>query len=100
MNGDRLADAARGALDWIASVAVEAGHGRAWSEDGTTLDHLYSGTAGVLLGCAELTAAGVDATAVAAGARDRLLHIGQRPKTPPASTVTARSTAGREWRSP
>lgn len=38
-------------------------------------DDLYEGTAGALLGCAEATSAGLDVARVAAGARDRLIHI-------------------------
>jgi lantibiotic modifying enzyme len=79
VDGERLADAARSALDWIGSVAVEVDGGRIWQEDGTPVDDLYAGTAGVLLGCAEATAAGLDAAPVAAGARDRLLHLAHHP---------------------
>ncbi len=48
-----LADAARRAFDWIGSVAVDADGGLGWLEGGVLVDDLYSGTAGVLLGCAE-----------------------------------------------
>jgi lantibiotic modifying enzyme len=70
-----LADVARRAFDWIGSVAVDAGGGLGWLADGVLLDDLYSGTAGVLLGCAEAAAAGVDTAHVSAGARARLLHL-------------------------
>jgi lantibiotic modifying enzyme len=62
------------ALAWIASVAVpgDAG-GLAWRECGEVADGLYAGAPGVLLGCAEAYAAGVDVGAVATGARDRLV---------------------------
>jgi hypothetical protein len=56
VNGERLVGAARGAFAWIDAVEVEAGGGRTWQEDGKLADDLYSGTAGVLLGCAEATA--------------------------------------------
>jgi lantibiotic modifying enzyme len=76
---------ARRAFDWIGSVAVEVDGGLGWLEDGTLADNLYSGTAGVLLGCAEAEAAGLgtaEAEAaglgtaqVSAGARARLLQL-------------------------
>src|SRR4051812_5226546 len=54
--------------------------------DGERVDDLYSGTAGVLLGCAEAVSAGEPAGPgsalgrVTAGARDRLIHLaGQEP---------------------
>jgi lantibiotic modifying enzyme len=73
-------DLARRAFDWIASVAVAADGGLGWSEDGVLFDDLYSGTAGVLLGCAEAAAAGLSTAAVSAGALGRLLHLaGQGP---------------------
>ena len=46
-------DLARRAFGWVASVAVAADGGLGWLEDGALVDDLYSGTAGVLLGCAE-----------------------------------------------
>jgi len=70
-----LADVARRAFDWIGSVAVEVDGGLSWLEDGVLADDLYSGTAGVLLGCAEAAAAGVSAGRVSAGARARLLQL-------------------------
>jgi lantibiotic modifying enzyme len=70
-----LLDAASHALDWIASVAVGADGGMGWLEDGVPFDDLYSGTAGVLLGCAEAAAAGLGTAQVSAGARDRLLSL-------------------------
>jgi lantibiotic modifying enzyme len=69
---------ARRAFDWIASVAVAADGGLRWLEDGVAFDDLYSGTAGVLLGCAEAAAAGLAAAHVAAGARGRLLHLARQ----------------------
>ncbi len=42
-------------------------------------DDLYAGTAGVLLGCAEAAAAGLDVSPVAAGARDRLVRLAAEP---------------------
>jgi lantibiotic modifying enzyme len=71
-------DIARRALDWIASVAVGADGGLGWSEDGVLFDDLYSGTAGVLLGCAEAAAAGFSAAAVSAGAAGRLLYLARQ----------------------
>ena len=41
-------------------------------------DDLYSGTAGVLLGCAEAAAAGLGTAHVAAGARGRLLSLARQ----------------------
>jgi lantibiotic modifying enzyme len=69
------ADAARRAFDWIGSMAVDVDGGLGWLEGGVLSDDLYSGTAGVLLGCAEAAAAGLDTAQVAAGARGRLLHL-------------------------
>jgi lantibiotic modifying enzyme len=69
------ADTARRALDWIASVAVDVNGGLGWLEGGVPQDDLYSGTAGVLLGCAEAAAAGLDTAQVSVGARARLLHL-------------------------
>jgi lantibiotic modifying enzyme len=61
-------------------VAVGADGGLGWPENGVLFDDLYSGTAGVLLGCAEAEAAGLGTAQVAAGARGRLLHLaGQGP---------------------
>jgi lantibiotic modifying enzyme len=68
-------DLARRAFDWIASVAVAAEGGLGWPEDGVLSDDLYSGTAGVLLGCAEAAAAGLGTADVSAGARGRLLYL-------------------------
>jgi lantibiotic modifying enzyme len=70
-----LADAARRAFGWIGSVAVDVDGGLGWLEDGVLIDDLYCGTAGVLLGCAEAAAAGLDTAQVSAGARSRLLHL-------------------------
>jgi hypothetical protein len=70
-----LADAARRAFDWIGSVAVEVEGGLGWLEGGVLSDDLYSGTAGVLVGCAEAAAAGLGMARVSAGARARLLHL-------------------------
>ena len=52
-------DMACRAFDWIASVAVGVDGGLGWLEGGVLCDDLYSGTAGVLLGCAEAAAAGL-----------------------------------------
>jgi lantibiotic modifying enzyme len=71
-------DLARRAFDWIASVAVAADGGLGWTEDGVLFDDLYSGTAGVLLGCAEAAAAGLDPAHVSAGARGRLLSLARQ----------------------
>ena len=70
-----LADAARRALDWIGSVAVGVDGGLGWLEGEVQFDDLYSGTAGVLLGCAEAAAARLGPTRVSAGARGRLLYL-------------------------
>ena len=72
-----LAAAARRAFDWIGSVAVDADGGLGWLEGGVLADDLYSGTAGVLLGCTEAAAAGLGTAQVSAGARARLLHLAQ-----------------------
>jgi lantibiotic modifying enzyme len=71
-------DLARRGFDWIASVAVAADGGLAWLEDGVLFDDLYSGTAGVLLGCAEAEAAGLGTSHVAAAARGRLLSLARQ----------------------
>jgi lantibiotic modifying enzyme len=71
-------DLARRAFDWIASVAVAADGGLGWTEDGVLFDDLYSGTAGVLLGCAEAAAAGLGTAHVSAGARGRLLSLARQ----------------------
>jgi hypothetical protein len=70
-----MGDAARRAFGWIGSVAVDVDGGLGWAEDGVLSDDLYSGTAGVLLGCAEAAAAGLGPRRVSAGARARLLHL-------------------------
>ena len=69
------AGVARRAFGWIGSVAAEADGGLGWLADGEPADDLYSGTAGVLLGCAEAEAAGLSTAPVASGARDRLVHL-------------------------
>jgi lantibiotic modifying enzyme len=66
---------ARAAFDWVESVAVEVDGGLGWLEGGQLFDDLYSGTAGVLMGCAEATASGVDTARVASGAVARLRHL-------------------------
>ncbi|MFD0524142.1 lanthionine synthetase LanC family protein [Paractinoplanes durhamensis] len=73
MSGDVVGQA----FAWIESVAVAADGGLSWAEDGKPSDDLYVGTASVLLGCTEALSAGAcgAVTRVAAGARDRLLHI-------------------------
>lgn len=58
------------------TVATDGGLG--WLEDGVMVDDLYSGTAGVLLGCAEAAAAGLGTAHVSAGALSRLLHLAQQ----------------------
>ena len=58
-------------------MAVGADGGLGWPEAGVLSDDLYSGTAGVLLGCAEAEAAGLPVAHVAAGARGRLLALAQ-----------------------
>lgn len=63
------------AFDWIGSAAVDVDGGLGWLERGVLCDDLYSGTAGVLLGCAEAVAAGIDPAGVSTGARGRLLHL-------------------------
>ena len=73
-----LADAVGRAFGWIGSEAVAVDGGLGWCDGGALADDLYSGTAGVLTGCAEATAAGLDTGPVAAGARDRLLHLAHR----------------------
>jgi lantibiotic modifying enzyme len=80
---------ARRAFDWIGSVAVEVDGGLGWLEDGVLVDDLYSGTAGVLAGCAEADAAGVGTGRVSAGARARLLQLAAHgPGGPGGSGVT------------
>jgi lantibiotic modifying enzyme len=68
----------RRAFDWIAGAAVEVDGGLAWSENGLVVDDLYAGTAGVLLACAEASAAGVDVEPAATAARDRLIRLAER----------------------
>ncbi len=80
-----LLDVARRAYDWIDSVAVEADGGLGWLETRERVDDLYAGTAGILLGCAEATAAGLDPVRAAAGARGRLLHLARHD--PETSTI-------------
>ena len=70
-----LMDASRRAFGWIGSLAVGVDGGLGWLEGGVLIDDLYAGTAGVLLGCAEAAAAGLDTAQVPAGARARLLHL-------------------------
>ena len=69
---------ARSAFGWVESVAVEVEGGRAWREAGQVVDDLYAGTAGVLLGCAEGMASGVDTARIAEGAVARLTHLAGR----------------------
>ena len=82
---ETLADLAGRAFGWIGSVAVGADGGLAWLEDGVVADLLYSGTAGVLLGCAEATAAGIGTGQVPAGALGRLRYLADHG--PGASTM-------------
>jgi lantibiotic modifying enzyme len=83
MSSPHPAEAAREALRWVDSVGVEVGCGRVWAERGELCDDLYAGTAGVLLGCAEATAAGLDAARVADGARTRLVHLARHEDAEP-----------------
>lgn len=76
---DDLSEVLDRTLDGLQQSAVEVEGGRAWREGAEVLDDLYGGTAGVLLGCAEATAAGVDTRRVADGARDRLVHLAADP---------------------
>ncbi|SDJ36913.1 Lanthionine synthetase C-like protein [Frankineae bacterium MT45] len=71
----------RGAFDWIRSVAVQAPGGSSWSEEGEPFDDLYSGTAGVLLGCAQAASAGLDVHDIAVDAAGRLRHLAANPGT-------------------
>jgi lantibiotic modifying enzyme len=89
-----LLDVVRRAFDWIGSVAVDVDGGLGWLDGGVLVDDLYSGTAGVLAGCAEAEAAGLGtalgtgtagsgaagsgAAQVSAGARARLLELATR----------------------
>src|SRR5580698_4249346 len=84
-----LLDVVRRAFDWIGSVAVDVDGGLGWLDGGVLVDDLYSGTAGVLAGCAEAEAAGLGtalgtgtagsgAAEVSAGARARLLELATR----------------------
>jgi lantibiotic modifying enzyme len=66
---------ARDAFGWVRSVAVEVDGGRGWLEGAELFDDLYSGTAGVLLACAEAAASGLDTGDVGAGAVGRLQHL-------------------------
>jgi lantibiotic modifying enzyme len=68
-------EAASRAFTWIGSVAVEVDGGLAWLERGVLVDDLYAGSAGVLFGCAEAAATGLETGRVSIGARDRLLHL-------------------------
>lgn len=77
----RELDAASGAFGWVGAVAVGAAGGLGWCEDGELTDDLYCGTAGVLFGCAEAAAAGLDTERIATGARGRLLHLAHDPDT-------------------
>ncbi len=79
------AEAARAALDWVASVAVDVERGQVWAERGQPYDDLYAGTAGVLLGCAEASAAGLDTAEVSEGARARLVHLAHHEDAEPAT---------------
>jgi lantibiotic modifying enzyme len=75
--------AAREAFGWIGSVGVRAGDEIGWLEGAERFDDLYAGTAGVLLGCAEAYGAGLDVTAVAAGAVARLTALDDGAATLP-----------------
>jgi hypothetical protein len=89
-------------FDWVASVAVEADGGLAWRENDEQFDDVYAGTAGVLLGCAEAAAYGLDVAETAAGAVGRLLHlVEQGPDAMPEEGLftgwAGVSTALRAW---
>jgi len=73
-----LVQVARRAFDWIGSVAVDVDGGLGWLDGAVLVDDLYSGTAGVLAGCAEAAAAGLGTAQVSAGARARLLQLAAR----------------------
>jgi hypothetical protein len=75
LGAPELESMARRAFDWVDSASVEVDGGAGWLEDGALTDDLYVGAAGVLFGCAEATAAGVDAEPLALRARGRLLHL-------------------------
>ena len=93
-------DLACRAFDWIASVAVAADGGLGWTEDGVLFDDLYSGTAGVLLGCAEAEAAGLGTAHVAAGAAAGCWPWPGRARAWPPCPTTACSPGGlaSRWR--
>lgn len=78
VGGPEVQRVARAAFDWVESIAVEVDGGLGWLEGGRLLDDLYSGTAGVLLGCAEATASGFDTARLASGAAARLMHLATR----------------------
>src|SRR3954469_20950467 len=77
MPRDRFAAAAADAFRWVAAQAVEVPGGWAWTEYGVPCDDLYSGTAGVLLACAEATRGGIDCAEVAGRSRDRLVRLAE-----------------------
>src|SRR3954469_21550591 len=75
MPRDRFAAAAADAFRWVAAQAVEVPGGRAWTEYGVPCDDLYSGTAGVLLACAEAARVGIDCDEAAGKSLDRLVQL-------------------------
>jgi hypothetical protein len=89
-----LTDAARRALAWIGSMAVGVDGGLGWLEDGVPCDDLYSGTAGVLLGCAEAAAAGLGTAQISAGVCGRLLLLARRGPGVPRCPMTGCSPGG------
>jgi lantibiotic modifying enzyme len=82
MTRDRFALAATDAFRWVAAQAVEVPGGWAWTEDGSPCDDLYSGTAGVLLACAEATRAGVVCAEAAGRSLDRLVRLAEQRNVP------------------
>ena len=75
MPPDRYAAVAADAFRWVAAQAVEVPGGYAWTEYGLPCDDLYSGTAGVLMACAEASRYGVECDEAAGKALDRLVHL-------------------------
>ena len=59
-------------------MAADVDGALGWLDGGVLVDDLYTGTAGVLAGCAEAAAAGLGTAQVSAGARARLLQLATR----------------------
>jgi hypothetical protein len=89
---------ARAAFDWVESVAVEVDGGLGWLEGGELFDDLYSGTAGVLLGCADATASGLDTAKLASGAVARLMRLATRDRDAGTMPDDGLFPGGRVWR--